>query len=86
MVIGQSRYFSLAPASGVNIAAYSAVYKLFKNGELKKSGAVLNTGTVLKVSMQTNDLTSGSYELRVFITDPVDGFVDMVKDQFTLEK
>ena len=34
--------------------------------------------------MQTNSLKKGSYELRIFITDPLDGFVDLFKEDFVL--
>lgn len=85
MVIGQSRYFSLVAPNGVNISAYTARWELRKNGEIKKSGTAVNSTTKFDVKFQTNDLTNGHYETRVFITDPVDDFVQVVVDAFTLE-
>lgn len=86
MVIGQSRYFSLVPPRGVDISAYTATYILYRGGVVVSTGAVANTGTQFNVAIQTAKLAIGSYELRVFITDPADGFVDVVKDRFLLEK
>lgn len=86
MVIGQSRYFSLVPPSGVDISAYTATYTLYKSGVVVKTGSVANTGTKFIVAVQTTGLSIGTYELRVFITDPSDGFVDVVKDKWVLEK
>lgn len=85
MVIGQSRYFSLVAPSGVDITEYTARWELRKNGEIKKFGTAVNSTTKFDVKFQTNDLTNGNYETRVFITDPVDDFVQVVVDSFILE-
>ena len=85
MVIGQSKHFSL-DRNGINISEYTAYYQLKKEGLLKKTGVVHNTGTALEIKIETVNLQAGSYDLRVFITDPVDGFVDLYREQFILEK
>lgn len=84
MVIGQSKHFSL-DRNGVNISEYTAYYQL-KDGLLKKTGDVHNTGVALEIKIETANLQAGNYDLRVFITDPVDGFVDLYREQFILEK
>ena len=84
MVIGQSKHFSL-DRNGVNISEYTAYYQLKKEGILKKTGIVHNTGTKLEIKIETVGLSAGTYDLRVFITDPVDGFVDLYRERFTLE-
>lgn len=86
MVIGESRYFTLEAPSGVDISSYSARYELFRDNTLKKSGVLTNNSSKFDVQIQTNDLTVGNYEVRVFITDPVDGFIDILRDSFVLEK
>ena len=84
MVIGQSKHFSL-DRNGVNISQYTAYYQLKKEGVLKKTGTVFNAGTKLEIKIETVGLSAGTYDLRVFITDPVDGFVDLYRERFTLE-
>ena len=84
MVIGQSRYFTLEASSGVDISTYTAQYKLLRNGVVVQTGDVVNLGTKFEFKMQTNYLKKGSYELRIFITDPLDGFVDLFKEDFVL--
>ena len=84
MVIGQSRYFTLEASSGVDISTYTAQYKLLRNGVVVQTGDVVNLGTKFEFKMQTNSLKKGSYELRIFITDPLDGFVDLFKEDFVL--
>lgn len=86
MVIGESRYFTLEAPGGVDISSYSARYELIKDGNIKKQGTATNDGTKFDIKIQTNDLTVGNYEIRVFITDPADGFIDVLRDSFVLEK
>ena len=71
---------------GVDINEYTARQQLRKNGEIKKSGTAINSTTKFDVKFQTNDLANGNYETRVFITDPVDDFVQVVVDSFILEQ
>lgn len=85
MVIGQSKHFTLG-RNGLNISEYTAYYELKKEGVLKKTAVVPNTGTELQVKLETVGLSAGTYDLRVFITDPVDGFVDLYKERFALEE
>ena len=84
MVIGQSKHFAL-DRNGVDISQYTAYYQLKKDGLLKRTGVVFNAGTRLEIKIETVGLLAGAYDLRVFITDPVDGFVDLYREKFTLE-
>lgn len=86
MVIGESKYFSVEAQIGVDITDYTARYELVKDGTIKKQGTLTNDGSKFDVQIQTSDLTFGSYDLRVFITDPMDGFVQVLRDKFVLEK
>ena len=85
MVIGQSKYFSLEADGGVNIGGYSAKLQLIKDGVVKKEEVVNNSGDRLEIKLQTVGLVAGTYELRVFITDPSDGFIDVYREKLILE-
>lgn len=85
MVIGQSRYFSLEAQSGIDISSYTARYQLIKGGSIKEEGALTNNGQKFDLKLQTDTLQAGSYEIRVFVTDNVDGFIDVFRDTFVLE-
>ena len=85
MVIGQSRHFTLG-RNDLNISEHTAYWQLVKDGGIKKTGSVNNTGTKLEVKVETVGLLGGTYSLRVFITDPLDGFVDVYKETMILEK
>lgn len=85
MVVGQSRYFSLDAPVGLDITEYTAKWELVKNGAIIKSGDAVNNNTKFDIQFQTAGLTDGNYEVRVFVTDPVDGFIQGVVDKFTLE-
>ncbi len=86
MVVGESRFFSVEAPGGVDISGYTARYELKKEGTVKKQGDLTNNGSKFDVPIQTDDLSAGSYEVRVFITDPLDGFVEVLRDSFVLEK
>lgn len=86
MVIGQSRYFTLEAPSGIDISSYTARWELIKDGTIKREGTPTNDGTKFDVKIQTDTLQFGTYEVRIFITDPSDGFIDAFRDSFVLEK
>ena len=86
MVVGESRFFSVEAPSSVDISGYTARYELKKEGTVKKQGDLTNNGSGFDVKLQTDDLSPGTYDLRIFITDPLDGFVEVLRDSFVLEK
>lgn len=83
MVVGESRFFSLEAPEGV---VDTAQCDLYRDKVFKKSWIPTKTSTAFKVELQTDDLSIGSYEIRTFITDTVDGFIDVFYDSFVLEK
>jgi hypothetical protein len=85
MVVGQSRYFTLQPSGVADITSYSASYKLVKKGIVLGEGDVTNTGTKFDIRFQTEDLEAGDYELRIYITDPLDGFVQVFREKINIE-
>lgn len=86
MVIGESRFFSLDAEPDVNVSAYTSRWELVKSGTVVKTGTPTNTGTSFVIKVQTdNTMSTGAYEIRVFITDPVDSYTYAYRDLFTLE-
>lgn len=86
MVIGESRYFTVEAPSGVDISGYTARYELLKDNSIVSQSTLVNYGSGFKVNIGTSSLQAGNYEVRVFITDPIDGFIQVITDKFTLYK
>lgn len=87
MIVGESAFFRVYPVKSMDITSYSAYYTLLLNGEiLVSNGEVNNTGSEFKIELQTAELKPGNYEVRVFISDPVDGFIEAYRKGFLLEK
>lgn len=84
MVIGESRHFTVEAPSGVDISGYTARYELMKDNRKISEASITNTGTGFKVKISTTGFQAGAYEVRVFITDPTDGFVQVITDKFQL--
>lgn len=85
MVIGESRFYTLEPQVGVDITQYTAKWDLLKGKTVVRSGVPTNDGTKFSIKIQTDGLFAGNYETRVYITDPVDGFIYADRDEFVLE-
>lgn len=79
MVIGESRYFDLYPSNGVSITGYTAKCELIRllDREVSITNTPANDGVKFSVKVQTAGLSDGKYELRVTVTDPSDGFVNV---------
>lgn len=86
MVIGESRFFTLDATPGLDITEYTARYELVKDRSIVNKGELTNDGSKFYVKIQTDTLQVGSYEVRIFITDPIDGYIKVLTDSFVLEK
>lgn len=86
MVIGESRFFSLEAPVGVDITPYTIRCDLYRDKVFVKTWIPVVTSTLIKVELQTNDLTIGNYEIRVVVKDPVDNFTEVIVDSFYLSK
>ena len=80
MVIGESRYFDLAPVGGALLGGYSAIYEIVQLDKVVRSDVVNKSADNKKfeVRIQTEGLSAGSYTLRIKATDSVDDFTSII--------
>lgn len=86
MVVGESKYYTVEADGILNVTGYAARYELKKEGTIKKQGDLTSNVDKFDLKLQTDNLQPGAYDLRVFITDPLDGFIEVLRDSFVLEK
>jgi len=88
MVQGVSLYFDLAAPSSLILNGYTATYELtnlLSNATVIGNCAFDNAKTKIEVRLQTADLKTGKYRLRIFSTDASDGFIQLADEmEFSL--
>ena len=78
--IGCKRYFELTPVGATNILGYTAKYEIASSLMVVQSGIVEKSpdNTKFLVKVDTSNLPSKEYELRIIVTDESDNFTGCI--------